>query len=74
MEVLSKSYGSFKAVINSFKAGATAGKNQWNGNISGMKWKTKGPLIVYSAKNLSAYAFEYDKLNRLKLANYGSGR
>ena len=42
-------------------------------NISGMKWKTKGHVVDYSSKNVSAYAFQYDKLNRLRLVNYGSG-
>ena len=54
-------------------AGNITGTAQYNGNISGMKWKTKGPSIAYISKNVNAYAFMYDKLNRLKLANYGSG-
>ena len=58
---------------NIFTAGGTSGAAQYNGNISGMTWKTKGPLVDYSSKSVSAYAFEYDKLNRLKLAGYGSG-
>ena len=58
---------------NNFSTGNTTGTAQWNGNISGMTWKSKGPSISYSNVNVSAYAFQYDKLNRLMLANYGSG-
>jgi len=58
---------------NSFTAGNTTGTAQWNGNISGITWKSKGPAITYSSVNVNAYAFQYDKENRLTLANYGSG-
>jgi RHS repeat-associated protein len=36
-------------------------------------WKIKGPGVDYSSLPVHAYAFQYDKLNRMKLANYGSG-
>ena len=67
------SFGEELTYNNDFMAGNTSGSAQWNGSISGMKWKIKGPSIDYSSKNVSAYAFQYDKVNRLKLANYGSG-
>ncbi len=56
-----------------FLAGGFNGSAQWNGNISGMSWKSKGPSVATSGIEVNGYAFEYDKLNRLKLANYGSG-
>ncbi|MDZ7743605.1 MAG: hypothetical protein U5Q03_18165 [Bacteroidota bacterium] len=44
---------------------ALGGDNQYNGNISGMRWQ--------GAENegVRAYAFAYDKLNRVLGANYG---
>jgi len=38
-----------------------------------MKWKSKGPDVSYSSLPVSAYTFGYDKLNRMTLADYGSG-
>jgi RHS repeat-associated protein len=66
-------FGEELSYNNTFTAGSVPGPVQWNGNISGMKWKTKDPSVSYSSKNVSAYTFQYDKLNRLKLANFGSG-
>jgi hypothetical protein len=66
-------FGEEMNYTNSFTAGNTTGSAQWNGNISGITWKSKGPTIPYSSINVNAYAFQYDKLNRLTLANYGSG-
>jgi RHS repeat-associated protein len=56
-----------------FSAGSIGGPVQWNGNINGMSWKSKGPSVSTTSVNENGYAFQYDKLNRLKLANYGSG-
>jgi RHS repeat-associated protein len=56
-----------------FIAGGTTDTAQWNGNISGMTWKSKSPTAPYSNTPISAYAFQYDKVNRLTLAYYGSG-
>jgi hypothetical protein len=58
---------------SNFVAGSTTGTAQWNGNISGMTWKSKSPTAPYSNTPVSAYAFQYDKVNRLTLAYYGSG-
>jgi RHS repeat-associated protein len=66
-------FGEELSYNNSFAAGTTSGTNQYNGNISGMKWKAKGPDVTYSTLPVSAYAFQYDKLNRMTLADYGSG-
>ena len=66
-------FGEELSYNNSFAAGTTSGTNQYNGNISGMKWKSKGPDVSYSSLPVSAYAFGYDKLNRMTLADYGSG-
>ena len=66
-------FGEELSYNDSITAGTTKGKNQWNGNISGMKWKSKAPSTAGSSINVSAYAFEYDKLNRMTLAGYGSG-
>ncbi|WP_157309901.1 DUF6443 domain-containing protein [Chitinophaga tropicalis] len=38
--------------------------NQYNGNISGIKWKTKGDGIG------RAYGYGYDKVNRLTVADF----
>jgi RHS repeat-associated protein len=66
-------FGEELSYNNSFKAGTTEGTDQWNGNISGMKWKSKAPSTTGSSIEVSAYAFKYDKLNRMTLAGYGSG-
>jgi len=66
-------FGEELSYNNTFTAGSYTAPVQWNGNISGMKWKTKDPSVSYSSKDISAYTFQYDKLNRLKLANFGSG-
>jgi len=39
-------------------------KNQLNGNIAGVKWRSK------SSEKQRAYGFEYDAVNRLKIADY----
>ncbi|MEL6256870.1 MAG: DUF6443 domain-containing protein, partial [Bacteroidota bacterium] len=44
-----------------------AGADMFNGNISGMSWKTALDNEKHS------YSFSYDKTNRLKDANYGVG-
>ncbi len=41
--------------------------NQLNGNIAGVKWKTK------SSNQIRAYGFDYDKVNRLTEADYTQG-
>jgi RHS repeat-associated protein len=66
-------FGEELSYNSNFSAGGTQGSAQWNGNISGMKWKSKAPSTDYSTIDVNAYSFQYDKLNRLKLANYGSG-
>ncbi|WP_430898173.1 MULTISPECIES: DUF6443 domain-containing protein [unclassified Paraflavitalea] len=46
-------------------SGNTAGApNQFNGNISGSSWKTKGDMVRRK------FDYEYDQLNRLLKANY----
>jgi len=57
---------------NSFTTSSVTAPAQYNGNISGMIWKSKGPAINYTSVPANAYAFNYDKVNRLKLANYGA--
>lgn len=42
-------------------------QNQLNGNIAGIKWKSK------SSDKIRAYGFDYDKVNRLTKANYTQG-
>ncbi|MEL6252632.1 MAG: DUF6443 domain-containing protein, partial [Bacteroidota bacterium] len=44
-----------------------AGTDMFNGNIAGMSWKTALDNEKHS------YSFSYDKVNRLKTANYGVG-
>jgi hypothetical protein len=46
---------------------ALSGTKQYNGNISGMKWKTKSG----TQRN---YGFQYDAINRLGKAKYGEGK
>lgn len=41
----------------------TFGSPQYNGNISAVKWKTNNP--TYSTTSEKAFAYSYDKLNRL---------
>lgn len=41
--------------------------NQYNGNIAGVKWKSK------STDETRAYGFEYDPVNRLTAADYTQG-
>ncbi|WP_430902476.1 DUF6443 domain-containing protein, partial [Paraflavitalea sp. sgz302552] len=46
-------------------SGATSGSpNQFNGNVSGGLWKTKGDMVRRK------FDFEYDQMNRLAKANY----
>jgi len=66
-------FGEELSYNSEFRAGGVGGPAQWNGNISGMNWKSKGLSVSTSSVNVNGYAFQYDKLNRLKLANYGSG-
>ncbi len=50
----------------------TSSLQQYNGNISGMIWNR--PDTVSGTRFLkSAYSFEYDDLNRLKISYYGEG-
>lgn len=42
-------------------------QNQYNGNIAGVKWKTK------SSDQIRAYGFDYDPVNRLTVADYTQG-
>src|SRR5664280_5929 len=44
---------------------------QYNGNISGIKWKSGQPATADTV--LKAYGFVYDELNRLKASYYGQG-
>lgn len=46
-------------------------ERQFNGNISGIKWKSEGR--VASDTIMKAYGFTYDGLNRLKASDYGEG-
>jgi RHS repeat-associated protein len=64
-------FGEELSYTNSFTTGGTTGSAQWNGNISGMAWKSRAPSTSYSSVNVNGYAFQYDKVNRLTLANYG---
>jgi RHS repeat-associated protein len=57
---------------SSFTTGSVTAPAQYNGNISGMIWKSKGPSVNYTSVPANAYAFTYDNLNRLKLANYAA--
>ena len=66
-------FGEELSYNNSFAAGTTSGTDQYNGNISGMKWKSKDPVVVPSSIPVNAYAFQYDKLSRMTLADYGNG-
>jgi len=66
-------FGEELSYVQGFTAGNITGENQWNGNISGMKWKAKGPEVSPGNVSVSAYAFNYDKLNRMTQAAYGSG-
>jgi len=50
--------------IGGTHTGELTNTGQYNGNISAIKWQT------YYNKGLRAYAFTYDKLNRLHNANY----
>ena len=72
-EDTNNTFGEELSYNNGFSAGGVGGPAQWNGNISGMSWKTKGPAISTNSIDVNGYSFEYDKLNRLKLASYGSG-
>jgi RHS repeat-associated protein len=48
------------------------GTAQYNGNISGMKWRTTGTTSSTTYDSYSqGYGFTYDGLNRLLNANYG---
>jgi RHS repeat-associated protein len=40
-------------------------RNQYNGNIAGMRWKVAGG-------QMQAYGYDYDQLNRLTKANYAA--
>jgi RHS repeat-associated protein len=42
-------------------------KENYNGNITGMFWNTNGTF-----REKRGYGFEYDNINRLKMATYGS--
>ncbi len=64
-------FGEELSYDNAFTTGSTMGSAQWNGNISGMAWKSKAPATTYSSVNVNGYAFQYDNVNRLTLANYG---
>ena len=46
---------------------ALNGTNQWNGNISGMKFKNSSSGVQ------KGYGYTYDQLNRLTAAKYGQG-
>lgn len=72
-EETTDAFGEELSYNTSLEAGSITGPAQYNGNISGVKWKIKGPDITFSDIPVSAYAFQYDKLNRMTLANYGSG-
>ncbi|MGN6637543.1 MAG: DUF6443 domain-containing protein, partial [Mucilaginibacter sp.] len=43
---------------------------QYNGNISGMSWQTMVPPGLSLTQVQQSYAYSYDDLNRLLLANY----
>jgi RHS repeat-associated protein len=43
---------------------------QYNGNISGMSWQTMVPAGAGLTQAQQNYAYSYDNLNRLMLANY----
>jgi hypothetical protein len=44
---------------------------QYNGNISGIRWKSLDPFAAETV--LRAYGFTFDELNRLKSSDYGEG-
>lgn len=48
----------------SYDWGFTSTANQYNGNISGMRWKTSGDAQE------KAYGFSYDAVNRITKANF----
>jgi RHS repeat-associated protein len=43
---------------------------QFNGNISGISWQTMVPAGMGLVQTQQSYAYTYDNLNRLTLANY----
>jgi len=46
--------------------------NAFNGNISGMNWKTKVPAGLGLTENTQNYLYDYDNLNRLTKAGYAT--
>ncbi|MDR2039437.1 MAG: hypothetical protein LBQ60_16060, partial [Bacteroidales bacterium] len=52
-------------------AGGVAAPAQFNGNIAGMRCKTKAKGSSASSVAGHAYAFQYDVMDRLVLASYG---
>ncbi len=46
--------------------------NAFNGNISGMNWKTKVPAGFGLSENTQNYLYDYDNLNRLTKAGYAT--
>jgi RHS repeat-associated protein len=67
---LSGSDNDFFGIELLYDAGLSAldGSQQYNGNISGMKWKSGSAASVQKA-----YGFSYDQLNRLLNARYAEG-
>ncbi len=45
-------------------------KQQFNGNISGINWQSKVPAGLGFTQERQGYDYSYDKLNRIKLADY----
>ncbi|MBE7178515.1 MAG: RHS repeat-associated core domain-containing protein, partial [Mucilaginibacter polytrichastri] len=48
----------------------TGGTPQYNGNISTMSWQSRVPQTGGLTQQLQSFAYTYDALNRLTLANY----
>lgn len=47
-------------------------KRQFNGNISGVNWQSKVPLMSGFTQEKQGYTYSYDKLNRVTLAYYNT--
>lgn len=60
-------------IVDATSTSGLVPKAQFNGNISGIKWKSKAPNIDSETKPEFVYLFRYDDLNRMTAA-YSSSR